>query len=162
MPRSEVATTERNLPDFANWVVALQTEAQLTEETDSDFDPAQIINGILASEDFDAAVALQDSGLQSGKSLVDVIHTIYGFEVRTSDQKYTNQNERSLGVYMVVTAADESGRDLIYGVGAANVMAILWKAREMGKLPMKAQIRSRETRNGDLLSLMPVKTAVSA
>jgi hypothetical protein len=158
MTRSnEVATNRNHLPEFDQWAAAMRLEADIA--TESDFDPAVILQNILAADSFEKSVEAQSSSLVSGKSIAGVIHTIYSFELRKSDEKYT-ANERSLGVWAAVHAADENGNEFTYGVGAANVLAILWQARQFGKLPGKFQIISRDTKNGELLSLMPVKTAV--
>jgi hypothetical protein len=163
MTTRDVATTKRRdlvLPEFDAWVSALQTEASLTNDDDESFDPATILQAIITAEDFDQAVELQNSSLISGKNLVNRPHTIYDFKLRKSEEKFTKQNERSLGVFAIVEAAWEDGTAFNYGVGAANVVAILWQARQFGKLPGKYQLVGRETDNGVLLSLMPVKTAV--
>lgn len=154
-----VATQRDSMPEFDAWVGAMRLEA--TMESEADFDPATILQNILSAGTFEEAVELQSSSIQSGKNIAGEIHTIYDFELRKSDEKYI-QNDRSLGVWAVVSAADETGHEFVYGVGAANVLAILWQARQFSKLPGKFIIVSRETKNGELLSLKPVKQAVSA
>lgn len=157
MTRSNSPATVSDHAAFAQWAGMLRMEAEAAQQ--EDFDPSVIIDSILTADNFDDAVARQTSSILSGKSLVGVVHTVYDFDVRKSDDKY-NANERSLGVWFIVNAAYEDGSEFTYGVGAANVLAILWKAKEFGKLPGKFQIVSRDTNNGELLSLMPVKVAV--
>lgn len=155
--RGDVATTGSNRSgQFAQWVSAMQLEAQ-TPGND-DFDPSQILGAILGADDFETAVELQNSSLQSGKDLVNWPHRIQDFTLVQSDDKYAD-NERSLGVYARVTAIGlEDGEERVYGVGASNVLAILWQARQFGRLPGDFVIQSRPTRNGELLSLKPVGT----
>jgi hypothetical protein len=149
-----VATVQRSAV-YAQWVSNLQLEAD-TEKDDSGFDPSDILGAILSADSFDEAVALQDSALKSGKTLVGKVHRINDFRLRRSDAKYT-ANERSLGVFAIVSAVDaDTGQEFSYGVGASNVLAVLWQARQFGKLPGDFIIMSRETQEGELLSLRPV------
>jgi hypothetical protein len=156
--KQEVATHSRNLLEFTQWLAAVRLEADI--ETDEAFDPATILENILAAKSFEEAVELQNSSLLSGKNLTNQIHTIYDFTLRKSDEKFS-VNKRTIGVYAIVQAAWEDGTEFSYGVGASNVLAILWQARNFGKLPGKFQLTGRETDNGTLLSLVPVKTAVA-
>jgi len=160
MSRSDVSTTQRNLPEFSQWVGAMRLEADVADN--EDFDPATILQAILSAGTFEEAVELQSSSLLSGKNITNRVHTIYSFEVRQSDSKYTDGKDRSLGVYFIVHAAWEDGTQFTYGVGAANVLAILWQARQFDKLPGKFQLTGRDTDAGTLLSLMPVKVSVKA
>jgi hypothetical protein len=141
---------------FATWVGAMQLEA--TSAQDETFDPSLILGNILGAESFDDALKAADSTLLSGKALVGRAHTILDFTLRQSDAKYAG-NEKSLGVYAVVQAEDLETRELFsYGVGASNVLAILWQARQFGRIPGDFVITSRDTQNGELLSLRPVGT----
>jgi len=139
---------------FAEWVNAMQLEADLPGN--ESFDPSEILGAILAAESFDDAVDLQNSSLESGKNLVGWAHRINDFVLVKSDDKYS-ENERSLGVYARVFATDiENGEEKTYGVGASNVLAILWQARQFDRIPGDFMLHSRATRSGDLLSLRPV------
>jgi hypothetical protein len=150
-----VATAQRNAV-YAQWVSALQIEADTTAEDDGGFDPADILGSILSADTFEEAVERQDSSLRSGKTLVGKAHRINDFRLRRSDAKYT-ANERSLGVFAIVSAVDgETGEEFSYGVGASNVLAVLWQARQFGKLPGDFMIHSRDTQEGELLSLRPI------
>jgi len=152
-------TDSRDMSQLHSWIGAMRNEASLYQ--DEEFDPGTILQNILTAETFDEAVQLQNASLLSGKSITNKVHTIYDFTIRESDSKYT-ANERSLGVYYVVSAAWEDGTEFSYGVGAPNVLAILWQARQFGMLPGKFQLTGRDTDNGTLLSLIPVKTTVPA
>jgi hypothetical protein len=139
---------------FAQWVNAMQLEAASTDDTE--FDPSEILGAILSSETFEEAVERQNQTLLSGKTIVDRPHTIDDFSLRPSDEKYADA-DRGLGVYAIVSAIDlETGEDFVYGVGASNVLAILWQARQFGRLPGDFVLSSREVRRGELLSLKPV------
>lgn len=156
-PKSEVAGIRSDrpaVPAYDAWVSAMVVEASLVD--DETFDPSTILNGILEAESFEEALIRQNSALLSGKGIVGRQHTITDFKLRPSDEKYSS-NEHSLGVFAVVQAEDlESNEAFTYGVGAANVLAILWQARQFGKIPGDFVIEARSTRNGDLLSLKPV------
>jgi hypothetical protein len=139
---------------FAQWVSAMQLEAEMPGN--DSFDPSQILGAIMDADDFDKAVELQDSSLRSGKDLVNWQHRIVDFALIKSDAKYA-ANERSLGVYARVTGIGlEDGEEITYGVGASNVLAILWQARKFGRIPGDFVIQSRPTQEGELLSLKPV------
>jgi hypothetical protein len=139
-------------PAYAQWITAMTLEAEMPD--DEEFDPAIILGDILAADTFEDAVAKQDSSLPSGKQLVGIAHRVAGFRLRKSDAKYSRN---SAGVYAVVDAYDlESGQPMMYTVGALNVLAILWQARQFGKLPGDFVITSRDAQEGELLSLRPV------
>lgn len=141
-------------PAYEQWVNAMQMEAETADETD--FDPSQILGSILGAETFEEALDRQNQTLLAGKSIVGRQHRINDFSLRPSDDKYAD-NERSLGVYAVVQATDiETGEEFTYGVGASNVLAILWQARQFGRIPGDFVLSSREVRRGELLSLKPV------
>jgi hypothetical protein len=138
---------------YAEWVNAMLLEA---ETPDSGFDPRLILGAIVDADTWEAALNAADSTLRSGKTIVGVSHTITGFRLAPSDDRYS-QNENSLGVFAIVDAVDlETREEFTYGVGASNVLAILWQARQFGRIPGDFVITSRETANGELLSLRPV------
>jgi|SRR5271155_1532245 len=140
------------VPAYDQWVSAMVIEASLEDETE--FDPATILNSIMEAESLDDALMRQNATLLSGKGIVGRAHRINSFTLRPSDEKYA---ENSLGVYAVVQATDlETGEEFPYGVGAGNVLAILWQARKYGHIPGDYVLDSRTTRKGDLLSLKKV------
>lgn len=154
MPSRTVAKHDSGNAAFAQWVNAMQLEASSGDDTD--FDPSEILGSILGAETFEEALERQNQTLLAGKSIVGRAHRINDFALRPSDDKYSD-NERSLGVYAVVKATDiETGEDFTYGVGASNVLAILWQARQFGRIPGDFVLSSREVKRGELLSLKPV------
>jgi hypothetical protein len=153
-PKPDVAKIRSDrepVPSYDAWVSAMVVEASLTDE--AEFDPSTILNSIMEAESFEDALARQNATLLSGKGIVGRQHRINGFTLRPSDEKYAT-SDKALGVYAVVDAIDlDSGESFTYGVGAANVLAILWQARKFGHVPGDFVLNSRATRNGDLLSL---------
>jgi hypothetical protein len=135
---------------FTSWVQQLRLEAELPDE--EEFDPAVIIQNILIADTLDEAISAQSSSLLSAKNdMLDVAHTVTGFRLRRSDDKYV-RNDRSLGVFAVVEGVrKDTGDHVTYWVGAANVIAVLWQAREREQLPGDFVISGRETDNGLLL-----------
>jgi hypothetical protein len=142
-------------PDYLAWVEELTLEADVTSES-NDFDPADILGRMMTAATFEEVIEMQDSSLQSGKDLVNIPHTITGFKLRRSDDKYRQQNPGGLPVYAIVEGTRDNGEPLIYGCGAPNVIAILWQAAKFERLPLRVTLVSRQTHNGDLLSLKPV------
>jgi hypothetical protein len=139
-------------PEFDAWVDALRLEAS-AEGPDENFDPASILVDMLNAATYEEAEARQSTSLMSAKNdMLDIPHVISGFKLRISDDKYTKKNDRSLGVFAIVTATrSDNDNPVTYGVGAANVIAVLWMARKFGKIPGEFTIYGRETDNGLLL-----------
>jgi len=139
---------------YAEMISAMTLEAALAPEDDEVFDPKKLYEAMLNADSFEAAIEMQDSSLRSGKNTVGVAHTILGFRLRPSDAKYA---AHSLGVYAIVQAVDlETQEEFSYGVGAGNVLVILWQARQFGRIPGDFIINSRDTQEGELLSLKTV------
>jgi hypothetical protein len=112
---------------------------------------AAVIERMMTADDFETAMAAQDASLPSGKSLADTEITVRGITVLKGDPKFS---EHSLGYYLVVDAARlDTGEELRFATGAPNVVALLFRADNEGLLPREFVIRSRETQNGELLSL---------
>lgn len=112
---------------------------------------AAVIQRMFEADSLDAAMEAQDASLPSGKSISDTEMTVLGIAVRKADSKYS---EHSLGYYLVVDAARlDTGAEMRFAVGAPNVVALLFRALNEGMLPLECVIRSRETANGELLSL---------
>ena len=153
MPDPKGASVARREPSpaYAQWISAMTLEADLP---DSGFDPRDILAGIIGADTWEDALARAETSLLSGKNIVGRAHIIHGFRLVPSDQRFS---EHSLGVYAVVNATDlETLEDFTYAVGASNVLALLWQARQFSRLPGDFVITSRETENGELLSLRPV------
>jgi hypothetical protein len=115
---------------------------------------ASVIERMMSADSLDEAMDAQDASLPSGKSLADVEMLVNGITVLRSDAKYT---EHSLGFYLVVDAVRlDTGEEFRFATGAPNVVALLFRADNQGMLPREFVIRSRETQNGELLSLRNV------
>ena len=141
--------------NFDTWVMQMTLEAETTEHDESDFDPRSLFEASLEAGTFEEAVSLLNSGgMKNGKDVVGIVHVIYGYKLRLSDEKYRSQGLQ-LGCYMIVKAETPGGDDFTYATGSSNIMAIVWQAYKFDRLPLKAVVTSRETANGDLLSLKP-------
>lgn len=147
------------LSPFELFKQQIQGEAELTKDFASDNIAADVIGRILESETLDDAFNAQDSGLQNGKDFVDVEIIVNDFEVRPSDSKYSEHS--ALGVYIkVIGARMDNGETIQFFTGAPNVVALLWKARYTDSLPLDCVIKSKETANGELLTLRPLPKRV--
>lgn len=145
---------------FTRFVETIRGEAELTETFDNGSEiMADVINRVLMAETLEDAFAAQDAGLQNGKDYIDVEITINDFTVRTSDSKYRKDGD--LGVYVRVDAVRlENGETVQFFTGAPNVVVMLWQARKLDKLPLDCIIKSKETANGELLTLKPLPKRV--
>lgn len=112
-----------------------------------------VIGKMLEASTWDEAVAAQDATLPSGKDLVDVEHIVRDLQILRSEERF----RKGLGFYARVEAEYlETGEEFQYTVGAANVVTLLWLARQRDELPKQVVITSRETASGELLMLRPV------
>lgn len=145
---------------FSRFVEMIRGEAELTETFDNGSEiMADVINRVLSAETLEDAFAAQDAGLQNGKDYVDVELTVNEFSVRTSDSKYRKDGD--LGVYVRVDAVRlDTGETVQFFTGAPNVVVMLWQARKLDKLPLDCVVKSKETANGELLTLKPLAKRV--
>lgn len=112
-----------------------------------------VISRMLEASTWDEAVAAQDASLPSGKDLVNVEHTVTDINIFRSEERFSG----GLGYYARVSAAYlDSGEEFQYTVGAANVVCLLWLARQRQELPKAVVITSKPTGSGELLMLRPV------
>lgn len=145
---------------FERFVMAIRTEAEMVDQIDEGSNiAADVIGRILEAESLDEAFKAQDAGLQNGKDFVDVEIVVHDFLVKTSETKYVKDG--SLGVYVRVSGARlDTGESFQFFTGAPNVVALLWKARQDERLPLECKIQSKETANGELLTLRPLPKRV--
>lgn len=145
---------------FSRFVEMIRGEAELTETFDNGSEiMADVINRVLSAETLEDAFAAQDAGLQNGKDYVDVELNVTDFSVRTSDSKYRKDGD--LGVYVRVDATRlDTGETVQFFTGAPNVVVMLWQARKLDKLPLECVVKSKETANGELLTLKPLSKRV--
>lgn len=145
---------------FEKFVSAIRLEAEMADQIDEGTNiAADVVSRILEAESLDEAFAAQDAGLKNGKDFVDVEIVVQDFLVRTSETKYNK--EGSLGVYVRVSGARlDNGESFQFFTGAPNVVALLWKARNDNHLPLECRIQSKETANGELLTLRPLPKRV--
>lgn len=150
----------QNASPFSRFVEMIRNEAELTETFDNGSEiMADVINRVLSAETLEDAFAAQDAGLQNGKDYVDVELNVTEFTVRTSDSKYRKDGD--LGVYVRVDATRlDSGENVQFFTGAPNIVVMLWQARKLDKMPLECVIKSKETANGELLTLKPLSKRV--
>jgi hypothetical protein len=149
---------------FQRYLAALSDEASLTEGfTDAGEITAMVASRMLEAGSLEDAFEAQDSGLISGQQLKDIEHEVTSFDVVKSSKQ-----DATLGHYLRVTATAledvprlglKIGEEFTYAVGAANVVTLLYKARQMDRLPLRVVIRGKSTGDGDnellLLRLAP-------
>jgi hypothetical protein len=143
------------VPAVTGWLGSLEVEASLRDD-DETFDADEILGRILTAATWEDALAVQESGLPSGKDLVDVPLIIEDFEVAESEK------EGGVGFFLFVNATNlETGEEVQFSVGAGNVMAILWQARTFEKLPGSFIIKGKQSKKGnEVLMLHPYKATV--
>jgi hypothetical protein len=140
-------------PEFDQWVDVMRTEAAQADE--NPFDARDLMIAANNAATFEEVVEiLNGGGMKNAKDLVGIVHTIQSYVLRPSDSKYAGQG-LDLGVFAIVNATVD-GEELVYTTGATNILAILWQAEKFERLPLRATITSRETPNGELLSLRPI------
>jgi hypothetical protein len=153
---------------YQRFIDMLAQQAELSQSfSDSSDVMADIVDGMLAAESLEDAIAIQDASRPSGKSMVDIEHEVTEIEVVKGDVQY---EEHSLGYYLRVTAtlmepfatagkAYQPGEVIVYATGAPNVVTLLFKAQRQDRFPLGVVIRSKAVANGDLLllRLIPVR-----
>jgi hypothetical protein len=132
-------------------IEAMALEATVDDEGESALEiSADVVRSILEAGSLEEAFAAAEKGLTGGKEMTDVEMAVTDFHVKTGDGKF----KTPLGHYMVVEATRlDTGEPVKFSTGAPNVVSLLWKARQEGRLPLECVIRARETRNGELLTL---------
>jgi hypothetical protein len=141
---------------FDRFVNHLANLAEIEESGsgDSSLIMESVLNNILGADSFDEAIAAQDAGIPSGKSLCDVELRIHDFTVAKGDEEY---EEHGLGYYYRVNASIlETGEDIQFAVGAPNVLAVLMRARNDGELPGNYVLRGKKVKRGILLTIKRV------
>jgi hypothetical protein len=140
---------------FERFMETLEMQAELdSSEFNAKEITANVAEAMFAAGSVEEMLALQDAGLPSGKSMVDIEHEIVDFETVKGDPKY---EDNSLGYYYRIHGNMLSdGSEILYACGAPNIMVAIANLRQRDALPFKGVIRSRSTANGDLLTLRAV------
>lgn len=137
---------------FARWQTALVNQAETVDaESENAFDPRDLFAAMNEAGTFEEAIAVLEKGVPSSKDLVGVAHTVTGYRLRKSDEKFKDQGIR-LGVFAVVSAVTHDNEQLTYTTGAPNLIGVLWQADKHERFPLRVTITSRETPNGELIS----------
>lgn len=147
--KAKEAEIKKSTP-LTRFVQVLELEASDDTRDTSDF-VEQILINMIEAPTLEDTIKAQEAGSTSGKDLVDVELEIQWFSVVKSSDKYKSQ----LGHYVLVEKAIrlDSLEPVSFSTGAPNLIIPLWKARNEGKLPLQCVIRSRDTNNGELLTL---------
>lgn len=129
---------------YENFISKLELEASNTESGNREVSE-DIVSQILAADSMDDVTDIQSRGIPSAKNdMQDIEMSIVDFEVRVGDPDF---EENSLGYYLTVSAYRlDTGEPLRFTVGSGNIVASLWKARELGKLPYECVIYSKKSR----------------
>jgi hypothetical protein len=138
---------------FQRFVEQVQGEADLTKTMHSSGDiAAEIAAKMIEADSLEEAIAAQDSGIPSGRDLVDVEMSVLDFDTLPADEQYKEGSP--LGVYLDIKAVQlENGEELRFRTGATNIVTLLHKARQVDRLPLDCVIRSKVTGGGELLTL---------
>lgn len=157
MPGKDIATSKSGEvareapPEFTDWINKMILEVE-TLGDENEFDPRDILAKTMTAATFDEVVSiLGKHELPGAKNLIGIVHTVNGFDIRMSEK------EDGLPVYLAVRAETDDGEELNYSVGAANVVALLWQARQFDRLPIRGTLQERETKSGNtLISFVPI------
>lgn len=143
---------------YQKWLDQLTIEADIHGHEEPEWVLDDVLSGIIMAETMDEAFEASKRGPLSGQDLQDV-------EIRVADIKIlhsTISSARFKFMAEVVGTRLDTAEDLKLRVGAPNVVALLWKARETGQLPGEYVIRGRDLGDGKtLLNLeaVPVRVA---
>lgn len=137
------------------FIAVLELEADVTEEDSRSRNleiSGSIVDKMLEAETLEDAIAASENGAASGKDMVDVELSVTDFNVKKSDGKY--QASTPLGYFLEIDATRlDTGEQVAFSTGAPNVVTLLWKARQLERLPLECVIRGKDTANGTLLTL---------
>jgi hypothetical protein len=144
---------------YLNFIDKLELEAASTENDNHNVS-ADIVSQIMNADSMEEVTAIQSRGMPSAKNdMQDIEMAITDFSVHVGDPDF---EENSLGYYLMIEAYRlEDGEPLRFSVGSANIVASLWKARELGQLPYECVIYSKKAK-GPLFIKPIAKRAVKA
>ncbi len=153
VPEKAAKTGQVQQPSLLNrFVDQIKGEAELTKTMTSSDVASRVTEKMLEADSLEDAIAAQDSGMPSGKDLVDVEMQVNDFDTLPSSEQFSEGSP--LGVYLLVHAVKlEDGSPLEFSTGAPNIVTLLHKARKLDRLPLDCVIRSKPTSNGALLTL---------
>jgi hypothetical protein len=151
----ETAAKKDERSSYQRWLDVLRSEADINGIEEPQFILDEVISGILDAPDMAAAFVASVSGPESGRSLI-------GKEVRVHADSVTIHHSTIADArFPFLVRAEvtrlEDGIETTMRVGAPNCVALLWKAREAGKLPIDVTVTGRDIGPGKvLLNLQPV------
>lgn len=121
--------------------------AVLPEIEDSEEAQRSIVASILQAED--VAALFTDRSTTATKDVVGIPIRVFDVSLRVGEIDGKD------GTYMLINAADlENGEAIVLNTGAPNIMATLWRAKQLGALPMEVSVqevgRARAGRNAPL------------
>lgn len=134
----------------SRFVAKLELEAQMDSGNTGDFVDTILAN-MLEAATLEEVIEAQNAGSTSGKDLVNVELEVRHFFINKGSDRY----KTPLKHYMIVddVVRLDTLEQAPFNTGAPNVFIGLWKARETNRMPLQCVIRSRETDNGELLTL---------
>jgi len=141
---------------FERFIAKLEAQASIdSTEFDTKEITAQVAEKMMSAASVEEMLAAQDSGMPSGKSMVDTEMEFIDYDTVKSDPRYS---DHSLGYYFRVYANRiDTGEKVTFGCGAPNIMVALDQLRQRDQLNgFLGVIRSRPTPNGELLTLRSI------
>lgn len=148
---AKTGQVQQNTP-LQRFVEQVRQEAELTKTITSGDVASRVTANMVEAETLEDAIAAQDSGMASGKDLIDVEMQVNDFDTLPSSEQFKENSP--LGVYLLVHAVKlEDGAELEFATGAPNVVTLLHKARQLDRLPLDCVIKAKPTANGELLTL---------
>ena len=152
----ELTDTEiAELRPFAQIIAKLRKIAVVDEDAAFEI-AAAVIDEIALADSIEAVFAANEKGPKDAEDFLEASLGVVGVRFWRSAEKF---RRGTLGYYVVIDYVDYNGvRDMI-SVGAANVVASLFRLAELGAItgdaesPMWVKIHGRETPNGTLYVL---------
>jgi hypothetical protein len=129
-------------------VLALEAEDSTGDATEF---VESILTAMIEAQTMEDVIAAQNQGATNGKSLVNVELEISWFRIVKSADRFKTPLKHYALVDKVIRL--DTLESCPFSTGAPNLIIPLWKARNLGVLPLRCVIRSRETDNGELLTL---------
>jgi hypothetical protein len=137
---------------YEKWLDVLSIEADMVGTADIGEIIDDVISAILEAEDMSSAIDIaKNSALDSGKTLVDVEQRVQDLTFHHSTIASPEGQRRFRFFCRVTTVRLDTGEEIKYNVGAPNVCALLFKAREASLLPYECVIRARDMGEGKVL-----------
>lgn len=137
---------------YQRWCDVLAIEADMVGTADVGEIIDDVISAILDAADMPEAIEIaKTSALDSGRTLIDVEQRVLDLVFHHSTIASPEGQRRFPYFCRVATMRLDTAEEIKYNVGAPNVCALLYKAREAGLLPYECVIRARDMGEGKVL-----------